>query len=238
MNKRYLGFSTAVLLISLVIPARATVVTIDFDSITAAPAGTDATSYLSGFGITASQTYSGTVPLLGAYDDRYIYTGWDGTGADPALYLEAPSSHNVFTQVGNNGPITFSFQFASALSSFSFASVGIGSRPQSTSFPAWAAEAYDSSGGLLDSVFQNFQVNRATSVFTLSASDFLIDTITFYRDGTRGTASTNGTAYSNVVLDDLVLTQADVPEPSTLALLSLGLLGLFGLGFNRCKKLK
>lgn len=238
--KRLLPFVLVSLFTVSPLTQAAITTTIDFDAVgvSSTTGMGDPTSYLSGFGVSMSQTHSSLNPLwpqLVAVDDRYMYTGWDGTGADPALYLQAPSAHNVFYQAGDNGPITFTFQFASPLSSFSFDSVGIGPAPQSTSFPAWAAEAYDASGNLLDSVSQSFDVNRTTSAFTLSAADYLIDHVTFYRDGTRGTGHTNWTAYSQVIIDDLVLTQADIPEPTTLIIWSL--LGALGIvyGWRRRK---
>jgi hypothetical protein len=224
--------------------AAAATITLNFDSV---PVDTindpkgygDPTAYLAGYGITMSHTYikNATFPqdaLLGVADDRWIYD--DGADDTPYAVL-APSRYNVFSQWFNNGPLTFTLHFSSPMSDVGFASVGLKPGGPATTFPAWAAEAYDSNSNVIDSVFQSGGSNRTTSTFTLSAPSSVITSVTFFRDGTRGTSYQNFSAFAHVMIDDLTITGPGViPEPATITLLAAGALGLLGYGWRRKRR--
>ncbi len=188
----------------LVVPAGAGTITIDFDSVPVDSTGFgNPSAYLAGFGITLSYTFPvSQVAQLIVGDDRFIYDTGDPT---PSV-VQAPSPHNIVTQGGSNGPITFTLHFSTPLESFAFTRVLAFPGAPPTSHPAWAAAAFDADDNEIASVSEGFSLNGTPATFTLSAASPSITRVTFFRDGTRGTASVNFTAFSHVLTDNWVLT--------------------------------
>ncbi len=199
-----LGEVILLLVLVLAAPAGAGTITIDFDSVPVDSTGFgNPSAYLAGFGITLSYTFPGSeVVQLFAADDRFIYDTGDPT---PSV-VQAPSPHNIALPGGSNGPITFTLHFSTPLNSFAFTRVLAFPGAPPTSHPAWAAVAFDAEGHEIASAGEGFLLNGPPATFTLSAASASITRVTFFRDGTRGTQSTNTTAFSHVLTDNWVLT--------------------------------
>jgi hypothetical protein len=199
-----LGELILLLVLMLAAPAGAGTITIGFDSVPVDSTGFgNPSAYLAGFGITLSYTFPvSQVAQLFVGDDRFIYDTGDPT---PSV-VQAPSPHNIVSQGGSNGPITFTLHFSTPLESFVFTRVLAFPGAPPTSHPAWAAVAFDADDNEIASVSEGFSLNGTPATFTLSAASPSITRVTFFRDGTRGTASVNFTAFSHVLTDNWVLT--------------------------------
>ena len=131
--------------------AFAVMITIDFDGVDAtggAVTGTALDTYLAGFGVSVSGVTS-----TGGGQLQIVHETLD---AFAVQILNAVSSPNIFWCSCANSPFSYDVNFATPLDSFtftrtpyiSFTSSGITVEP-------WRARAFDSSGGLLDTVFEN-----------------------------------------------------------------------------------
>ena len=114
-------------------------------------------------------------------------------------FVIASSPPNVLTQTGSNGPVSFTVNFTSPLSQFSFTRPELVANPL-VSHPAWQAQAFDSLGIVLDEA-QAGQISSSTTVpaqtYTLSGGS--IASVEFSSEGT------GLTTFNAMLLDDFVL---------------------------------
>jgi hypothetical protein len=196
--------------------ARASVL-VDFDGVDASAGtvgGAALSAYLGGFGITLSNA---TDPSVGISADANIYGG---------LAITPSSGQNALAMAGS-AAVTQSYRltFSAALDQLQFDRVQLDTAPSGIAFPQWTVQAFDVSDVLLGSVGEAaqsyFGPSAPAATFTLNGGASGISYIVV-----SGNAN-NFAAFSNVVIDDLVLTAADqVPEPAGIALLGIGLAAL------------
>ena len=175
--------------------------TLNLDSVNAAAASVNATSYLANYGITLSGLSPGTTVSI--FNNQNVY---GGMAASPS------SAPNLMTQIGSNSAVTYTLNFASPLDSFRFTRPMLVAGPSGITHPQWSAHAFNSAGqevasageGLIGS-FSNVPANT----FTLSGSG-----ITSVRFDSN---CFNFAAFSAVLLDDLVLTTSGVAPGSATA---------------------
>ena len=210
----------ALAVVSLAPSAYANPITINFDSVAVAPgasvSGATVTNYLAGYGV----TLSGMLPGESAYIFNASTTPW----------MAVPSSPNVFIVGGINPIDTVTLNFATPADNFSFDRVGniAAYSPSGTTKGPWSATAYNAANVSLGSVGEGY-IGTYGDVPTVSFSLLFsgIDHIAF-------TGNSYGFAGTNMpILDDFSFTSTSVPEPASLALVSLGLVGV---GFIRRKK--
>lgn len=169
---------------------------INFDAVDATGGNVDATSYLSGFGITPSAVTTGSeLAIVNALNFCNCFV--------------PPSPSNMFTQVNQNGAISFTLNFSTPLASVSF------TRPEMVPgsgsgmiFPQWSATALNASNTVLSTVGE---AQRST-FSTVTAQSFTLTGpgITHVRFDSNGHLTAG---FSAVVLDNLVLA---VASPATL----------------------
>jgi hypothetical protein len=174
------------------------VVTFDSLDATGGPVtGSALATYLAAAGITASNLSPGTAI---AVENQSLISG--------GAAVSASSPPNVLTQIGSNGPVSFTLGFANPLGQFSF------TRPELlanafVSHPAWTATAFDGSGTVLSSVnaalISSF-TNVPAQIYTLTGPG--IASIQFSSAG-----SGLGT-FNALVLDDLLLTTNPATPPT------------------------
>jgi len=117
-------------------------------------------------------------------------------------FVFASSPPNVLTQIGSNGPASFTVSFANLLSQFSFTRPELLANPTVT-HPAWIAQAFDALGNLLDSISApviSSSGNVPPQIYTLTGGG--IASVQF------SSAGTGWTTFNAVLLDDFILTPA------------------------------
>jgi PEP-CTERM motif len=216
MNTKILGLVASLGFLgglALAAPARADIVTVNFDALNAsagAITGASLTSYLAGFGITLTES-SGTSVSIN--DVNLVYGGG---------VIGATTGNNVLMQGGPAGPASYTLSFATALLSFQFDTV---SNITYNSLPAWSATAYDASNVALSNVGNPYvSTGGAAQTFLLNGPG--IESVTFYGNA-EGFAG-----FTNQPIDTLVLT-TPVPEPSTWAMMLLGFAGIGFMAYRR-----
>ena len=206
---RYMGFRAlmlAVVMFGLATAAQADTINLNFDSVSTSST-VDATSYFASHGITLSGVTAGTQVSIMAYS--YLYGG---------AALVPVSSPNLLMQTGSNAPVSFTMNFSTPLTSFSFVRPG---DLAPSSFPAWQAYAFAGST-LIASTGQSYSCCQAAGTYTLAGPG--ITSIRF--DSQNG----NFAAFNAVPLDNFTLQTA--PEPGTMLLMGVGLLGFTGKLFR------
>lgn len=172
--------------------------------------GAPLASYLSTYGVTASNVSFGT-SLEAANSLEAV--NQNGTSSNE---VPVPSSlPNLFTQVGSTQPVTFTLNFASPLQSFGFTRVGLDTNGSTViSHPAWSAHILDAFANELESVSEPLLLSSSNILprtFTLIGSN--IASVRFDSDSQSGTA-----AFAAVLLDDLVLGVNETNNPLSISL--------------------
>ena len=112
----------------------------------------------------------------------------------------SPSQPNLLTQIGGNGPVSFTMVFSNLLTAFSFTRPELLANP-SVTYPAWQVQAFDSLGILLAETNAP-QISSSTNVqaqtYTLEGGG--IASIEFISEGT------GLTTFNAMLLDGFVLT--------------------------------
>ncbi|MDA0835002.1 MAG: PEP-CTERM sorting domain-containing protein [Planctomycetota bacterium] len=217
-------------------------IVVDFEGVSAS--GTSITgsaldSYLSGFGITIASVSPAGYPEIHDATDHGSLSGF------PAGFLTASSGTNFLSQgdgvaggganASTNSPISYQLDFSTLQGSVSFTRIQINAStsPSGAIVATWSARALDMFGSTLDTVGEP----QLSSFGTIAAQSFTLNgpnikSLVIERTSTNTVAGTN-----TVFIDDLVLDTPPVPEPSTIALLLTGGVGLIGYGWRRKKKL-
>ena len=150
----------------------------------------------------------------------------------PNVTLTAPltSAHGAGTSVSSSGPVSYTLGFDTPLDSLMFTRVFLRNGPSGITYPAWIAEALDSSNAVIDSVGEEAIANFSN----VAATTFTLDAVAEI-SAVRFTARDMSTSVSTAMLDDFVLTfpSAAIPVPASIWLFGLG---LAGLGFSARKK--
>jgi hypothetical protein len=172
---------------------------IDFDPLNAVggpvgePGDPSLANYLGPFGVTLSNDSPGTAVVV---ENQANLAGGG--------FVLASSQPNVLTQIGSNGPVSFTAGFAQALAQFGFTRPELVAGPL-VSHPAWQALAYDALGQVLAETNEE-EIASATNVppqifiLTNPPDGAGIASVQFDSEGT------GLTTFNAVVLDDFVLT--------------------------------
>jgi hypothetical protein len=236
-------FGWGLLVLSLLIAgsfrsAQAVVVTVNFDALAAT--GTSVTgaaldAYLAGFPVAI--TISNVTPT--GYPEVHDASDHGPLSGFPAGFLTASSPPNFLSHgdgvaggganAPTNSPISYRLNFSTPLDSVSFTRIqqNAFTSPSGSIVAAWSARALDSSGNTIFTVGEpqlaSFGIIPA-AMFTLPGPN--IAALVVERTSTNFVAGVNA-----VFIDDLVLQfTPSVPEPTTLALMALG---LAVVGFTR-----
>ena len=189
-------------------------------------AGTIATLAMSGFASASFITSSGDASLSGGnvidFEDQTLGTYTSLTIDDVTFTandnnLRIDNTYQQYNQsgiyldngtYGGNGFGSLTFDFDGGTSAFGF------TWGMAESFASWNLSAYDSSNNLIESyILPSTGPSNAGEFYGISASDI-----------SYATLSWNG-SYDWIAVDDFTYVSS-VPEPATLGLLALGLLGL------------
>jgi hypothetical protein len=179
-----------------------TVVNFDAPALSNAPISDGALgNYLAGFGIFLTNVSPGTVPTV-VNQSRFL----GGT------VVAASSPPNLLTQIGSNGPVSFTLKFQNALSSFSFTRPQLLAAPFA-SHPAWQVTAFDAAGVPLAQAQEGPTAsftNVNSQVFTLTGAG--IASVQF------ASQVAGPSAFSGMLIDDLILTTNAAPVPPAIAI--------------------
>jgi hypothetical protein len=176
--------------------ANATVTKVDFDD---ASALSNLAGYLGSFEIGV---------ISNSADTEVEAVNQDALAGGGFVIASSPS--NVLTQIGSNGPVSFTVGFTNLLGQFSFTRPELVANPFVT-HPAWQVEAFDPLGQLLAAT--NWpQISSATNVpaqtYTLTNSGAGIASISFNSEGS------GFTTVNALVLDDFILTKGSNLPPA------------------------
>jgi hypothetical protein len=168
---------------------------LNFDTVNAIAGPVNASSYLGSHGITLSAVTGGT--SVSVVNNNSVY---GGTAASPA------SAPNMLMQIGVNGPVSYTLNFATPLNSFGFPRPMLLAGPSGITHPQWSARAFNAAGQQVSAAAEGF-ISRFSNVpaasFTLTGPG--ISSVRFDSNGF------NFAAFSAVLLDNLVLTGAAAP---------------------------
>ena len=197
--------------------------TLTFDSVntSASPYHVNVTStgYLGQYGITLTNVTPGSVVNVFCANAEYNTSCAQGMGA-----LTAESGTNVLGQQGVNTGQSFTLDFSTPLTTLSFYTAGWngGQGISGLIVAQWSATAFGAGNVVLSTVGQpmtGYYTNIAPTQWMLNGPD--ITSVTFY-------SQCNTYCGENLAIDNLSSPQlsATVPEPSTLALIAAGMIGL------------
>jgi hypothetical protein len=197
--------SSAPVLVTVAIGGSSIVVNFDaLDAGSGPVTGGALSSYLaSPYGVSLTSNSPGTA--VAAEDQDNVAGGG---------FVLASSPPNLLTQIGSNGPVSFTAGFSNLLSAVSFTRPELVANPFVT-HPAWQVEAFDALGQLL-AVTNAGQISSSTNVpaqiYTLSntAAGGGIASVEFSSEGT------GFTTVNALLLDDLVLTTGSNLPPAVM----------------------
>jgi hypothetical protein len=194
-----------ILMAGTLLPAHADIIYIDFDSF--APGYYDG-DFLAAHGI-SNITIGGSGP--GAAGPRILNPSPHVPSSPPNVFVQHATSND------RNLSHTLSFHFSTELTDFGLSRMG--TAISANSIPQWSASFYNSSGALLGSFGESYTVAMLPPrPFTFSAPG--TETIARMDLTSIWTVST----FRNILVDDFVLSQAEIPEPGPV------LLSLFWIG--------
>jgi hypothetical protein len=198
----YKDLSGVVLAVAFATVAHAETVKISFDEIdtsVTSVTGKPVENYLRGFGVELVKQTSipGTATLV-------IDAARSPAGFEPVSYP------NIFSQMGAQGPISFTLRFARALASLSFWRAVLNPGPNGITHPKWHAEVSGASGAIVAAVDEALIVSRErvpAKQFKLAApaGDAILE-VTISADNRLNARPF--AAYSGAIMDDFVLEYA------------------------------
>jgi hypothetical protein len=174
--------------------------TVNFDALDASAGpvtGTFLSNYLAAEGISINAVSPGTA--LAVENQALINNGTS---------VAASSPPNILTQIGSNGPVSFTLQFAPVLGQFSFTRPELLANPF-VSHPAWTATAYDGSGAVLSTAGAGLissYTDVPSQIYTLTGPG--IATIEFDSLGS------GLTTFNALLMDDFLLTTNAITPPT------------------------
>ena len=180
---------------------------INFDSLDASSgnvSGSTLSDYLGSRGIVLKSISSGT--SLVVQNEANISGG---------NLVVAPSPHNILTQYGSDGPVSFTLGFNTALQQFQMTRPKLMASSSGVTLPAWRATAYDSAGVKITDTGEDIVSSYsdiAAQTFTLDGPG--ISTVKIESSGTTFTT------FNAVLLDDFLLTTSTTNIPPSVVITS------------------